>query len=257
MGELPLAAALAPAAEGAPAAEAEVDLTGGLPPAREALSLDLVMSTAEGLAAPKSRGPDGLADERPPAATAPLVLSVRGSAFGSEAPSSTSGSIKSAEDNSSIGINPESEGPSEPDVLAPDEVVEFVEAGGGASPLMSSNAPCASKSSSESIGPFDGAVGGDAGLAAEEGRAPPTCDAVPFNPKGSSTGRSAKGSKAGREAASIIFEPESGRTILKRILQCRCRGTKALAHRSAGQPRVRDACHISRSDNERFHPSEQ
>jgi hypothetical protein len=254
MGELSLAAKPAPAAEGAPAAEAEVDLTGGLPPAREALSLGLVMSTAEGLAAPESRGRDGLADARPPAATVPLALSVRGSAFGSEAASNTSGSIKSAEDNNSVGINPESEGPSEPDVLAPDEVVE---AGGGASALMSSSAPYASKSSSESIRPFDDAAGGDAGVAAEEGRAPPTCDAVPFNPKGSSTGRSAKGSKAGREAASIVFEPESGRTILNRILQCRRRRTKALAHRSARQPGVRDARHISRPDNERFHPSEE
>jgi len=99
-------------------------------------------------------------------------------------------------------------------VLAPEEVVELDEAG-GTSGLVSSSKPCASKSSSEFIGPFDVAVGGgDAGLAAEEGRASPTCEAVPVNPNGSSTGRSAKGSKAGREAASIVFEPASGRSFL-------------------------------------------
>ena len=95
-------------------------------------------------------------------------------------------------------------------MLAPSEVVELDDTGGASGP-MSRSTPCASNSSSDSIG----AVGGDAGLAAGEGRAPPTCDAVPFNPKGSSTGRSAKGSKAGREAASIVFEPDSGRSILK------------------------------------------
>jgi len=69
----------------------------------------------------------------------------------------------------------------------------------------SSSAPCASKSSSDSIWSFD--VG--AGVDAEDDGAP-----FPENPIGSSTGRSAKGSKAGREAASIVFEPESRRSIL-------------------------------------------
>jgi hypothetical protein len=156
------------------------------------------MSTVEGLAAPTSREADGLAD------------AVRGDVFGSGIPRSISGSSSSSEDNNRVGINPESEGEPGTDVLGPDEVVKPEEAV-GTSVLMSSSTPCASRSSSEFIGPFDVAVGGaDAELAAEEGRAPPTCETVPFNPKGSSTGRSAKGSKAGREAASIVFEPESG-----------------------------------------------
>jgi hypothetical protein len=69
----------------------------------------------------------------------------------------------------------------------------------------SSSAPCASKSSSDSIWSFDGGVGVDA---EDDGAA------FPANPIGSSTGSSAKGSKAGREAASIVFEPESRRSIL-------------------------------------------
>jgi hypothetical protein len=183
---------------------------------REALPpLDLVMSTAEGLAAlVLSRRPDELVDARLPAPTTPTALSVRGGTFGSEAPSSISGSTSSTDDNNSAGIIPESKAASGTDVPAPDELVEPDEAG-GASGLMSSSTPCASRSSSEFIGLFDVAGGGgDAGLAAVEGRAPPTCDAVPFIPKGSSTGRSAKGSKAGREAASIVFEPAPGRSIL-------------------------------------------
>ena len=159
-----------------------------------------------------SRGPGWLADADPRPATAAPMLSVRRGTGGSEAPNSTSGSSSSADDNNSVGINPESEGaPGTADVLAPGEVVELDDAGGASGP-MSRSTPCASKSSSDSIG----AVGGvDAGPAVAEGRAPPTCDAVPFNPKGSSTGRSAKGSKAGREAASIVFEPDSVRSILK------------------------------------------
>ena len=172
------------------------------------------MSTAEGLAAALSRRPDELVDARPPAPPTPTALSVREGTFGSEAPSSISGSSSSADDNNSAGINPESKAASGTDVFAPDELVEPDEAG-GASGLISSSTPCANKSSSEFIGLFDvGDGGGDGGLAAEEGRAPPTCDAVPCNPNGSSTGRSAKGSKAGREAASIVFEPASGRSIL-------------------------------------------
>jgi len=182
------------------------------------------MSTAEaaateGLTPPTSATPDALADPVPRAGTAPLeasalfVPSTRTGAFGSDAPSSTSGSISSAEANS-VGISPES-GPAAGTGALEGGEVETDEAGGASGP-KSSSTPCASKSSSESVRSFGGTVGGwdavvDAGVAAdEEGRAPPVCDAVPFNPNGSSTGRSAKGSKAGREAASIIFEPESG-----------------------------------------------
>ena len=52
----------------------------------------------------------------------------------------------------------------------------------------------------------------DGGAAGEEVRA--VGDALAANPTGSSTGRSAKGSKAGREAASIVFEPHPRRSIL-------------------------------------------
>jgi hypothetical protein len=175
-----------------------------------------------------------LADPPLRSARAPLVPSVRGGAFGSEAPSSISGSSNSADANNSVGINPESAGACGTDVLEACEVVEVDEAAGASGP-KSRSTPCASRSSSESNRPFDGAVGGDAidaGVGVDgEGRAPPPpCDAVPFNPKGSSTGRSAKGSKTGREAASIVFEPDSFRAGLKainpeRILQCPRRGT--------------------------------
>jgi hypothetical protein len=198
-----------------PPAEAEVALegAGALPTARGAPP-DLVMSTVEAaveeLAALMSRRPDAPVVPVLRAPTAPLVLSVRAGAFGSETPSSASGSNNSADANNSVGISPESAGAPGTYVLTGGEVVELDEAGGASGP-MSSSTPCASKSSSESIGPFDGAVGGDAGVAADaEERAPPTCDEVPFKPRGSSTGRSAKGSKAGREAASIVFEPDSG-----------------------------------------------
>jgi hypothetical protein len=170
------------------------------------------MSTPEGaveeLTAPMSRRPDALVAPIPRAPTA-LVLSGRAGAFGSEAPSSTSGSSNSADANNNVGISPESAGGPGSDVLAVGEVVEPDEAGGASGP-MSSSTPCASKSSSESIGPIDGVVAGDAGVAADEEERAPACGAVPFNPSGSSTGRSAKGSKAGREAASIVFEPDSG-----------------------------------------------
>ncbi|HEV7445226.1 MAG TPA: hypothetical protein VGO18_21705, partial [Steroidobacteraceae bacterium] len=144
----------------------------------------------------------------------PLVPSVRGGAFGSEAPSSTSGSSSSADANNSVGISPESAGACRTGGLEAGEVVE-IDGAADASGPKSRSAPCASKSSSGSTRPFDGAVGEGAvvvaGLGAdEEGRAPPAGDAVPFNPNGSSTGRSAKGSKAGREAGSIVFEPDSG-----------------------------------------------
>jgi hypothetical protein len=143
---------------------------------------------------------------------APVVPSVRGGAFGSEAPRSTSGS-SSSEDANSVGIRPESALACGTDVVEAGEVVEM-DGAAGASGSRARSTPWASRSSSESITRFDGEVGGDmadagAGVG-DAGCAPPACDAVPFNPKGSSTGSSAKGSKAGREAASIVFEPESG-----------------------------------------------
>jgi hypothetical protein len=223
--ELPLGPAVRTAEGGV---LAEVALAVALPAACDVLPPDLAMSTAEaGTEEFAPAAPDALAEPVACGAMAPFVPSTLMGEFGSEAPSSTSGSTKSADANS-VGINPESEGAPGGGVLKVGEV-ETDEAGAASGP-KSSSTPCASKSSSESIGPIDGAVGGAAAVVAgtaadEDGRPPPGCDVVPFNPNGSSTGRSAKGSKAGREAASIVFEPEIGRPILKRILQCRCRGT--------------------------------
>jgi hypothetical protein len=183
--------------------------------------LDLIMSAGatEELAPPTSATLGALGDPVPRVEiaplepSAPLVPSVRAGAFGSEAPSSTSGSTNSAEANSSVGISPESGLASRIGTLEAGELAAL-EVAASVSGSKSSSTPYASRSSSESIGPFDGAVGGDtvvgAGAADEEGPAPPAFGAVPFNPKGSSTGRSVKGSKAGREAASIVFEPELG-----------------------------------------------
>jgi len=99
---------------------------------------------------------------------------------------------------------------------------------GGASGPRSSNAPCESKSSSESIGLFDVGAAGDAevdgGVAVEEVRPEGRAHFHP-NPKGSSTGRSAKGSKAGREAAFHSFRAGIEAVNPQPILQCLCRAT--------------------------------
>jgi len=137
--------------------------------------------------------------------TAPGVLP---EAFSSAAPSKISGSSSSADDINNVGISPESEGAS--DLLEAAVDVELGGEPGEGSVPESSRTPYASKSSSGFIGPFAGVGGGDAVAVDTGGRPPPTCDAVPFNPNGSSTGRSARGSRAGREAASIVFEPDSG-----------------------------------------------
>jgi len=136
--------------------------------------------------------------------TAPGVLP---EAFSSAAPSKISGSSSSADDINNVGISPESEGASDTDLLEAAVGVELGGEPGEGSVPESSRTPYASKSSSGFIGPFAGVGGGDVVAA---GRPPPTRDAVPFNSNGSSTGRSAKGSRAGREAASIVFEPDSG-----------------------------------------------
>jgi hypothetical protein len=139
---------------------------------------------------------------------APLVPSARAGAPGSETPNSTSGSSSSA-DAISVGTSAESgraSGITDPDAADGPE----------ASGPKSSNAPCDSKSSSESIGLCEVGVVADAdvdgGVAVEEVR--PVGDPFTATPIGSSTGRSAKGSKAGREAASIVFEPQLRRSIL-------------------------------------------
>jgi hypothetical protein len=139
---------------------------------------------------------------------APLVPSARVGAPGSETPNSTSGS-RSSSDAISVGTSAESgraSGTTDPDAAN----------GAEASGPKSSNAPCASKSSSESSGLFEVGVVADAdvdgGVAVEEVR--PDGDPFTADPIGSSTGRSVKGSKVGREAASIVFEPQSRRSIL-------------------------------------------
>jgi hypothetical protein len=202
-----------PLAAGVPA---EVTLAGALPAACGAPPVDFVISLAEAateeLALPTPAMPGAVADPVPRAMAGPLVPSVRGGAFGSETPRSTSGSSNSADANESVGISADSGGTCGTDAL---EAVEMDEAGGTSGP-ESSSTPYASRSSSEFIGSFGAGCGEEAGgldaagPVEEEGRALPPWDAVPFNPKGSSTGRSAKGSKAGREAASIVFEPDSG-----------------------------------------------
>lgn len=126
-----------------------------------------------------------------PSVPAPFVPSIRVGPPTSETPNNTSGSSSSpAAEASSGGIREVSGSPS----------------GDGASTVgpadRSSKSPCESKSSPESKEGLFGDI--DAG--ADEG-----IDGT--DPMGSSTGRSAKGSSLGREAASIVFEPESGRSI--------------------------------------------
>jgi hypothetical protein len=111
----------------------------------------------------------------------PFVPSIRAGPPASETPNNTSGSSSSpAVDAVSVGIR----------------AVSGRASGTGAATVgladRSSKSPCESKSSPESIeGPF---------VELDE-----TVD-----PMGSSTGRSARGSSLGREAASIVFEPASG-----------------------------------------------
>jgi hypothetical protein len=207
--EVPLAAVFPTAPGGA----AGIVGAGALLTPRSAALSDFVMSSdagAEELPLPASPAAEPLADPVPRTAPAPLVPSPRAGIPGSVAPNSTSGSISSP-GAMSVGTFAESGRASS---AAAPEAVGFDDSA-GVSGDMSSNAPWASKSSSESPSALAGEGGGDedvdAGVAVVDvGRAPPACEPVPPDPKGSSTGRSAKGSKAGREAASIIFEPQSG-----------------------------------------------
>jgi hypothetical protein len=117
---------------------------------------------------------------------APFVPSIRAGPPASETPNNTSGSSSSpAVDAVSVGIR----------------AVSGRASGTGVATVgladRSSKAPCESKSSPESNEPESN----------EE------CFAEPdetVDPMGSSTGRSARGSSLEREAASIVFEPESG-----------------------------------------------
>jgi hypothetical protein len=192
-----------------PAARAEAEPIPAVDPSRLAAPAEAepISAVASPRALPVEFAPDPAELPRG-VVPAPLVPSDRAGAPGSETPNSTSGSSSSA-DAISVGTSAESGRASGiPDPDAAD--------GPEASGPKSSNAPCASKSSSESIGLFEDGVVADAdvdgGVAVEEVR--PVGDPFTAKPTGSSTGRSAKGSKAGREAASIVFEPQSRRSIL-------------------------------------------
>jgi hypothetical protein len=84
-----------------------------------------------------------------------------------------------------------------------------------ASAAWSIRAPCASRSCSESG--HSEAPDVEAGLVSPVGAAAlrvPDEEAAADGPIGSSMGKSASGSGSGREAASIVFEPAPGQTIL-------------------------------------------
>jgi hypothetical protein len=208
--EVPFAAAV-PSAPGA--AVGTVAAGTLLTPRSAGLVSDFVMSSDPGpeeLPLPASPVAEPLADAVPRAEPAPFVPSLRAGMPGSEAPNSTSGSINSpgAISVGTCAVSGRASRTAGTGAVALDDSADV-------SGVRSSNAPWASKSSSESPSAFEGEGGGDEGFGAgaavvEAGRALPACDPVPPDPKGSSTGRSAKGSKAGREAASIIFEPQSG-----------------------------------------------
>jgi hypothetical protein len=208
--EVPFAAAV----PGTPGAAGGTVAAGALlTPRSAALLSDFVMSSDAGPEEPPLPGSpaaEPLGDAVPRAVPAPFVPPPRVGVPGSEAPNSTSGSINSP-GAISVGTCAVSGRASRAAGAGAVELDDTADVSG----VRSSNAPWASKSSSESPNAFEGEGDGgeelDAGGAVvEAGRAPPACDPVPPDPKGSSTGRSAKGSKAGREAASIIFEPQSG-----------------------------------------------
>jgi hypothetical protein len=203
------AAVLRKAAAESPSREARVKTGAGDPPIEAALddpSGEVRFGSAAGdppretPARPAAAGLSAV----PPIRPGPLVPSTRAGAPASEAPNKTSGSSNSPDpdaDDVNVGTSAESgrasgttgaDGPSGP---------------------KSSSAPCESKSSSDSIDLCTAEAAADAGGATvEEMR--PEGDPVGADPIASSTGRSAKGSKAGREAASIVFEPESRQSIL-------------------------------------------
>lgn len=196
-----------PAERSRVAAPAEVTLAPARTASRPAGPVDTLPATA---AAPPRAAPAEFAPAAPRgAALVPLTPSARAVVLGSETPNNTSGSSNSP-DAISVGTRAESGRAS--GVTGPDAANEPE----GSGP-KSSSAPCASKSSSESVGCFD--IGADidaeddGGVAAVE-EVRPEGAPFPADPIGSSTGRSAKGSKAGREAASIVFEPESWQSIL-------------------------------------------
>jgi hypothetical protein len=116
---------------------------------------------------------------------APFVPSIRAGAPASEAPNNISGSSSSPAGAAvRVGIRGVSGRPSGTAAATAAATVGLAD--------ESSKAPCESKSSPES----------------NEVLFPELDETV--GPMGSSTGRSARGSSLGREAASIVFEPESG-----------------------------------------------
>jgi hypothetical protein len=152
---------------------------------------------------------------------APLVPSVRAGPPGSDTPSRISGS-SNPPGTSSGGVDSAVDptaAPGATPVIDPAETVGPTLRTAGSTP---SSAPWASKSSSDSIRPpldardvFEaGALAAaevPAEVDAEVDTGPVPLGGDPFPPisNGSSTGRSKRGSRAGREAASIMFEPKS------------------------------------------------
>jgi hypothetical protein len=126
---------------------------------------------------------------------APFVPSIRAGPPASETPNNTSGSSSSpAVDAVSVGIRAVSGRAS----VTGAATVGLAD--------RSSNAPCESKSSPGSNEPESDEPESDDERIVEPDKT--------VDPMGCSTGRSARGSSLGREAASIVFEPESGQTIL-------------------------------------------
>jgi hypothetical protein len=122
---------------------------------------------------------------------------------GADLRSKSSGSTSPA-DSKSVGIKPESSGRGGKAVagLSPAPMAGAFTAGADSRP---SSAPCARRSSGSTMGDESD----DAEEGGGENLAPSISPAGRPVSIGCSTGRSAKGSKTGREAASIDFEPDS------------------------------------------------
>lgn len=152
---------------------------------------------------------------------APFVPSIRAGPPASETPNNTSGSSSSpVVDAESVGISAVSGRASDTGADTAGATVGLAD--------RSSKSPCESKSSPESN---------------EEPFAGPD---ETVGPMGSSTGRSARGSSLGREAASIVFEPESGRSILNVSCNAIAEVPRRWLTDRDGQNRQCEACHTLR-----------
>lgn len=163
---------------------------------------------------------------------------------GAVAASSISGSINSA-DASSVGTSDESGEANGCGSADTGKTPESAEGITGCS-AGSSSIPGA-RSSSGSINPSLEGTGAEGSYVPDCGDLAPCNGTDASMRRGSSTGKSVRGSNTGRDAASIVFEPDSvSDQYPGRILQCRCGATCAMAHRSGGRPPVRDARHTRR-----------